>query len=108
MLNGWGVKPIPFTDGMSDSALLYALRKPPGTQSSGEDLYLGRPPIPRLDAVDLAMTRRVVDQWAAASGQKPIIVCDNTMLGPVFPATDRTWNRHLRLFADQYVGDTAT
>ena len=34
--------------------------------------------------IDLAMARRVVDQWSEASGQRPVIVCDNTMLGPVF------------------------
>ena len=30
------------------------------------------------------MARRAVDDWAAASGQTPLIVVDNTMLGPVF------------------------
>lgn len=83
VLNGWGVKPIPFTDGMSDSALLYTLEKA-ARHGPVKILYLETPANPTNSMIDLAMTRRVVDQWAAASGQKPIIVCDNTMLGPVF------------------------
>ena len=30
------------------------------------------------------MTRRVIDHWSRKAGQRPTIVCDNTMLGPVF------------------------
>ena len=34
--------------------------------------------------IDLALARATVDAWAATSGQKPLVICDNTMLGPVF------------------------
>ena len=30
------------------------------------------------------MTRRVIDHWSRKAGRRPTIVCDNTMLGPVF------------------------
>jgi cystathionine beta-lyase/cystathionine gamma-synthase len=47
-------------------------------------VYLETPANPTNATIDLAMIRRTVDDWSRASGQKPIIVCDNTMLGPVF------------------------
>lgn len=80
---GWGVKPIPYTDGLDESALLYALEKA-ARHGPVKVLYLETPANPTNAMIDLAMTRRVVDQWSDASGQRPVIVCDNTMLGPVF------------------------
>ena len=47
-------------------------------------LYLETPANPTNAIIDLAMTRQVVDQWSRSTGQRPVIVCDNTLLGPVF------------------------
>lgn len=47
-------------------------------------VYLETPANPTNALIDLQMVRRVVDEWSSVSGQTPIIVCDNTMLGPVF------------------------
>lgn len=80
---GWGVKPIPYTDGLDEAALLYALEKA-ARHGPVKVLYLETPANPTNAMIDLAMTRRVVDQWAETSGHRPVIVCDNTMLGPVF------------------------
>ena len=83
VLTGWGIKPIPFVDGLSEGALIYALEKA-AHHGPVKVLYLETPANPTNAMIDLTMARRVVDQWAKSSGQKPIIVCDNTMLGPVF------------------------
>ncbi len=83
VLPGWGIKPIPFTDGLSESALLYALEKA-ARHGPVKLLYLETPANPTNAMIDLAMARRVVDQWSGISGHHPVIVCDNTMLGPVF------------------------
>ena len=80
---GWGVKPIPYTDGLDEAALLYALEKA-ARHGPVKVLYLETPANPTNAMIDLAMTRRVVDQWSETSGHRPVIVCDNTMLGPVF------------------------
>lgn len=79
----WGVKPFPFTDGMEAEALIRALRQA-GQHGPVRMVYLETPANPTNALTDLAMIRREVDDWAKASGQTPIIVCDNTMLGPVF------------------------
>ena len=83
VMTGWGIKPIPFVDGLSDSMLLYALEKA-ARHGQVKIVYLETPANPTNALIDLKMVRRVVDEWSSVSGQTPIIVCDNTMLGPVF------------------------
>ena len=79
----WGVHAVPFTDGLSEAALVHALER---AASLGplRMLYLETPANPTNAITDLAMTRRVIDQWAGTAGPRPVIACDNTMLGPVF------------------------
>lgn len=83
VLPGWGIKPIPFVDGLSEGALIYTLEKA-ARHGPVKLLYLETPANPTNAMIDLAMARRVVDAWSKTSGQRPLIVCDNTMLGPVF------------------------
>jgi cystathionine beta-lyase/cystathionine gamma-synthase len=80
---GWGIKPVPFSDGLHEHAVVDALDKGVA-QGPVRLLYLETPANPTNAMIDLAMTRRVVDKWSERTGYKPIIVCDNTMLGPVF------------------------
>lgn len=83
VLTQWGIKPVPFTDGTSAQALTDALEKA-ARQGSVKMVYLETPANPTNAMTDLAMVRQTVDAWAGRSGHRPIIVCDNTMLGPVF------------------------
>ena len=83
VFSSWDIKPTPFTDGMSADCLLTSL------QTAAENgpvkmVYLETPANPTNAMIDLTMVREVVDKWSETSGQKPLIVCDNTMLGPVF------------------------
>ncbi|MEM9108291.1 MAG: cystathionine gamma-synthase family protein, partial [Pseudomonadota bacterium] len=79
----WGIKPIPFTDGMDEGALIYALEKA-ARHGPVKMIYLETPANPTNALIDLSMVRRVVDGWAGADTDLPLIVVDNTMLGPVF------------------------
>ncbi|MFK5980651.1 MAG: cystathionine gamma-synthase family protein [Rhizobiaceae bacterium] len=83
VLPKWGIKPIPFIDGLSEGALTHTLEKA-AAQGPVKIVYLETPANPTNAMIDLAMVRRVVDEWSSVTGQSPIIVCDNTMLGPVF------------------------
>ena len=83
VMAAWGVTSVPFTDGLSAAALMEALKKA-AALGPVKMLYLETPANPTNAITDLAMTRRVVDQWSRSTGQRPIIVCDNTLLGPVF------------------------
>ena len=88
VLTSWGIHPEPFTDGMSEEAMRTALDNA-AKKGPVKVVYVETPANPTNAMVDLAMTRRVVDDWAGA-GDKPVVVCDNTMMGPVFqaPMTD--------------------
>ena len=84
VMKSWGVHAQPFTDGMSEDAMRSALD---AAKQSGpvKIVYVETPANPTNAMVDLALVRRVVDDWSG-SGEKPLIVCDNTMLGPIFQA----------------------
>ena len=79
----WGVRSAAFSDGLSPAALGEALDKA-ACLGPVRMLYLETPANPTNAIIDLAMTRRVIDHWSRKAGQRPTIVCDNTMLGPVF------------------------
>lgn len=82
IMTSWGVHAQPFAEGMSEEALVKALDAA-ADKGPVKLLYLETPANPTNAMVDLAMARRVVDEWAKDC-DTPIIVCDNTMLGPVF------------------------
>lgn len=79
----WGVTPVAFTDGTGAASLLAALDQ---ARRSGpvKIVYLETPANPTNAMIDLALMRREVDAWSRGAEHRPIIVCDNTMLGPVF------------------------
>lgn len=79
----WGIKPVPFTDGMDEAALTDALEEA-ARHGPVKMIYLETPANPTNALIDLAMVRRVADVWADAASEMPLIVVDNTMLGPVF------------------------
>ena len=79
----WGVKSVSFTDGLSQAALTKALEKA-ACLGPVKMLYLETPANPTNAVIDLSMTRHVIDQWSRTASERPVIVCDNTMLGPVF------------------------
>ncbi len=83
VFSSWKVTPVPFMDGLSESALLKALEQ---ARKIGpvKIVFLETPANPTNAMTDLRMVRNVVDDWANQHGQQPLVVCDNTLLGPVF------------------------
>jgi methionine-gamma-lyase len=79
----WGITAIPFTDGTSASSLRSALEEAK-RNGSVRMVYLEAPANPTNAMIGVALVRTTVDGWPGAAGKRPIIVCDNTMLGPVF------------------------
>src|SRR5690606_17954717 len=39
---------------------------------------------PLNSLVDLALVRRIADEIGAKQGHRPVVACDNTLLGPLF------------------------
>jgi hypothetical protein len=83
VLSGWGIHPVAFTDGTVEEPLRRALEEA-ARLGPVKMVYLETPANPTNAMIDLALTRATVDAWARNSGQTPLVVCDNTMLGPVF------------------------
>lgn len=84
VLAEWDLHPAPFTDGLAAEDLTGALEAA-AAKGPVKMVYIETPANPTNAMIDLAMVRRTVDDWAAAGDvPRPVIVCDNTMLGPVF------------------------
>ena len=84
VLSGWDIRPTPFTDGVSEQALIDALDQA-AAQGPVKLVYLETPANPTNALIDIAMVCEATGRWAESAGvQKPIVVCDNTLLGPVF------------------------
>ena len=47
-------------------------------------IFIETPANPTNGLVDIAMVRRVAEMIGQTQGHKPIVACDNTLLGPVF------------------------
>jgi methionine-gamma-lyase len=82
-LTEFGMAAVGFSDGMNAAAI---------DEAAGRAMERGRvsvimvetPSNPLNSLVDLALVSAAADRIEAAQGHRPMIVCDNTMLGPVF------------------------
>ncbi|WP_210484674.1 cystathionine gamma-synthase family protein [Microvirga antarctica] len=72
-----------FGDGVDETSVRAA-----ATEAQGKGrvsvILIESPSNPVNTIVDFALIRRVADEIQAAQGHQPIIMCDNTLLGPVF------------------------
>jgi len=79
----FGIDAIGFVDGISESAVGEAAAR--GMAKGRVALIMIETPSnPTNSLVDIALMRRIADEVEAEQGHRPIIVCDNTLLGPVF------------------------
>jgi methionine-gamma-lyase len=82
-LAGLNIGATGFADGIDEAAV---------TQAAKDAMAKGRvamilietPANPTNGLVDVAMIRRIADMIGKAQGHKPLVACDNTLLGPVF------------------------
>ena len=79
----FGVAAVGFADGVSEGSVQKAAEE---AMAKGRVsvILIETPANPTNSLVDVAMIRRVADAIGAKQGHVPIIVCDNTLLGPVF------------------------
>lgn len=83
-LSGFGIGAIGFVDGVSEAAIRTAVAQ---ARSKGRIsvIMIETPANPTNTLVDIALLRRFADEIGAAQGTPaPVLVCDNTLLGPVF------------------------
>ncbi|MBL6459444.1 cystathionine gamma-synthase family protein [Belnapia sp. T6] len=79
----FGIAAEGFPDGLSATAIGEAARR---AEARGRVsvILVETPSNPLNSLVDLALVHAEADRIATSQGHRPIVVCDNTMLGPVF------------------------
>jgi methionine-gamma-lyase len=79
----FGIGAVGFVDGVSEPAVRAAARE---AQAKGRVsiVLVETPANPTNTLVDIRLVRQIADEIATVQGSKPVVVCDNTLLGPVF------------------------
>lgn len=83
VLPSWGIGAHTFADGLAAAAMRQALEQA-AAQGPVRLCYVETPANPTNTLVDLQALRAEVDAFESRHGYRPLIVCDNTLLGPVF------------------------
>jgi methionine-gamma-lyase len=82
-LTAYGIDAVGFADGV-DEASLQAAATAAEAKGRVSVIMIETPSNPLNTMVDVRLVARIADEIASRQGHRPIIVCDNTLLGPVF------------------------
>jgi len=74
---------VGFGDGV-DAAGIRAAAKEAMGKGRVSVIMIETPSNPLNTLVDIALLKTVADEIGAAQGHRPVVVCDNTLLGPIF------------------------
>jgi methionine-gamma-lyase len=79
----FGIRSVGFADGLDESAIRRAAGR---AMSEGRIamIFVETPSNPMNSLVDLALVRRIAQEIGERQERRPIVCCDNTLLGPVF------------------------
>jgi methionine-gamma-lyase len=82
-LANFGIQAVGFGDGVDEAGIRAAAS---AAQAKGRVaiIMIETPSNPLNTLVDVALIRTVAEEIGQTQGQRPIIVCDNTLLGPLF------------------------
>jgi len=77
-----------FSDGVDEAAMRAAAEAAMAKATAGGGrvsvILIETPSNPINTLIDIALTRRIAEEIESRQGHRPVIVCDNTLLGPVF------------------------
>ncbi|MBU0581741.1 MAG: cystathionine gamma-synthase family protein [Alphaproteobacteria bacterium] len=82
-LSNFGIGAVGFVDGV-DEALMQKAAEAATDKGRVSVIFVETPANPTNTLVDFAAVGRVADAIARRQGSRPVTVCDNTLLGPVF------------------------
>ncbi|WP_204320243.1 PLP-dependent transferase, partial [Proteus vulgaris] len=77
-----GIASVGFSDGV-DEALVRAAADDALAKGRVSVILIETPSNPINSVIDIALMGRIADEIAARQGHRPVIACDNTLLGPV-------------------------
>lgn len=78
-----GIQAVGFGDGVDEEGIRAAAKEAQG-KGRVSIVMIESPSNPLNTLVDIALIRKVADEIGAAQGHRPIVVCDNTLLGPLY------------------------
>lgn len=82
-LQPFGIASVGFSDGVDEKAVR-AAADAALAKGRVSVILVETPSNPLNSLVDLALVRRVADDIAERQDHRPVVVCDNTLLGPIF------------------------
>ncbi len=82
-LAAFGIGAVGFVDGVNENAVRKAVETAVG-KGRVSIIMIETPSNPTNSLVDIALMKRIADELEAKQKHRPIIICDNTLLGPVF------------------------
>ena len=82
-MSGFGIGAVGFVDGV-DEATVRAAAAEARNKGRLSVIMIETPANPTNTLVDIRLLRQVADEIGTAQDFRPILVCDNTLLGPVF------------------------
>ena len=74
---------VGFGDGVDEAGIRAAAKEAQG-KGRVSVIMIETPSNPLNTLVDIALMRTIADEIGEAQGHRPVIVCDNTLLGPLF------------------------
>lgn len=78
-----GIATVGFADGLDEAIVTAAARQ--ATAAGRVSIVLVETPAnPTNSLVDIALLKRICDAIGEEQGHRPLLVCDNTLLGPVY------------------------
>ena len=80
---GWGVQSAEFDAWSTQEQILAAAREAVRQHGPVSVIFTESPANPTNALVDIAACARVADILEAETGRRPILMCDNTMMGPI-------------------------
>jgi methionine-gamma-lyase len=82
-LAAYGMHAVGFADGIDETSLRAAADAARG-KGRLSAVMIETPSNPLNTLVDIKLVRRIADEIEQMQGHRPVVVCDNTLLGPVF------------------------
>ena len=79
----FNIAAVGFVDGVSEPAIRAAVKEARG-KGRISVIMTETPANPTNTLVDIKLLRKIADEIGVAQGFRPVLVCDNTLLGPVF------------------------
>ncbi len=83
LLPEFGIKSADFYDGLSEEGINDAMQAA-AELGTIKMVFIESPANPTNSMVDFRLIRSAVDAYEKLTGTRPVTVCDNTMLGPIY------------------------